>query len=485
MLLSRLTEHGFAELLRQAAVKSVVRLLYNDALRRWIVRAVEPRLPGWFAEYASPESGRIVAEESALALAILDSTSRLLERRAISRQCSELLGFIWARAFLGAGRSRLRNSFRQKMGDGPPSFLVVAPTGACNLNCLNCYAGALSISEAMPFGRLERLVQEARSSWGIKGLAFSGGEPLLYRSEGKGIMDIAELHRDLPFLVFTNGTLVDPAMAARFASAGNISPALSVEGLRETTDARRGPGTFDAVVRALTYLREAGVPTGLSITVTRYNCEEVFSDEFLDFFFSENPAFYAIIFQYMPQGRDPDLSLMPTPEQRLWMWRRSWEIIEKRRIFLFDFWNHGTLIGGCMAAGRERGYLYVDWNGNVAPCVFAPYVAGNIHEAFGRDDGLDGIWDSPFLAEIRAWQRRHRSGDEGGVCSSDGGRMVCACPVRDHYGDFSRMVLKHAAEPMSSGAGPCLTNPGLAEDMAQYGADFAALGGPVLDSEYG
>ncbi len=470
--------------LRQAAIKSGVRLLYHDALRRPLVQALERRLPAWYAARA-PENARIAAEEASLGLAVLATTNRLLEERAISPQCAELLGFIWARAFLGAGRSRLRKRFRQKMGDGPPSFLVVAPTGACNLNCLNCYAGALSTSEAIPFGQLERLVREAGSSWGIKGLAFSGGEPLLYRSEGKGIMDVAELHPDMPFLVFTNGTLVDSAVAARFASLGNISPALSVEGLRETTDARRGPGTFDAVVRALAHLREAGVPTGLSITVTRHNCEEVLSDEFLDFFFSEHSAFYGIVFQYMPQGRDPDLSLMPTPEQRLWMWQRSWEIIEKRRIFLFDFWNHGTLLGGCMAAGRERGYLYVDWNGNVAPCVFAPYVAGNIHEAFTQDTGLNGIWAAAFLAEIRDWQRRHRNGNAGPVCSSEGGRMVCACPVRDHFRDFHRIVLKHAAEPLASGSGPCLTHPGFAGGMSRYGDDFALLSAPILDAEYG
>ena len=466
-------------------IRLCVRLLYHDATRARLVRAMERLVPKLHRQDASGRSSRIDREETALTLAILDTTDRLLQRRAISRDCAELLAFIWTRAFLGAGHNPVRERFRQEMGEGPPSFMVVAPTGACNLSCSGCYAGAQPTSAELSFSDLDRLVEEARQLWGIKGLAFSGGEPLLYRSESKGILDIAEGHPDLPFLVFTNGTLIDTAIAARFASLGNITPALSVEGLKESTDARRGPGTFDGVVRAMRELRDAGVPTGISITVTRHNCEKILSDEFLDFFFLENSAFYGIVFQYMPQGRDPDLSLMPTPEQRLWMWERAWEVIEKRRIFLFDFWNHGTLIGGCMAAGRERGYLYVDWDGNVMPCVFAPYVAGNVHEFYARGDGLKELWSSPFLTGMRDWQRSYKAGDGGAVCSSEGGRMVCACPVRDHFAEFSRIVSRCGAQPAALFAGPCLTSPGFASQMSQYGRDFARVSGPVLDDEYG
>ncbi len=45
---------------------------------------------------------------------------------------------------------------------------------------------------------------------------------------------------------------------------------------------------------------------------------------------------------------------MPTPRQRLEFWRRSWEIVERRDAFIFDFWNFGSLVHGCVSAGRER-----------------------------------------------------------------------------------------------------------------------------------
>ncbi len=102
-------------------------------------------------------------------------------------------------------------------------------------------------------------------------------------------------------------------------------------------------------------LRKAGVFFGISLTATRHNVEEILSEEFIDYFFEQQGAFYGWIFQYMPIGRSFTLDLMPTPEQRLWMWKRSWEIVKKRKIFLADFWNHGTLSNGCIAGGRARG----------------------------------------------------------------------------------------------------------------------------------
>lgn len=85
-------------------------------------------------------------------------------------------------------------------------------------------------------------------------------------------------------------------MARRRALLGNLTPALSAEGIRASTDERRGPGTFDRVLRAIADLREAGVLFGISVTATRANCEEILSDEFLDFFSHQQGAFYEFIF---------------------------------------------------------------------------------------------------------------------------------------------------------------------------------------------
>jgi MoaA/NifB/PqqE/SkfB family radical SAM enzyme len=138
----------------------------------------------------------------------------------------------------------------------------------------------------------DRIVTEAKTLWGVRFLAVSGGEPLAYRSEGKDLLDIAEKHPDIFFMFYTNGTLIDGKTARRMAALGNVTPAISVEGWRERTDERRGTGVFDKVLGAMEQLRKAGVFFGISLTATRYNVEEIFSDEFLNFFFEEQGAFY-------------------------------------------------------------------------------------------------------------------------------------------------------------------------------------------------
>jgi MoaA/NifB/PqqE/SkfB family radical SAM enzyme len=467
------------------AVRLLVRSLYHESLRRPIMRAVRTMTPPIVSfGRRHGNSTRIDRELEAFGMAIVSGVDRAIAKRAVSREFMENAATVWSRSLAGSGRDPARLRFVEEHGVEPPWVLVVAPTAACNLRCSGCSAGYSGRGQSMPFNELERLIAEARRIWGIKVLVFTGGEPFLYSSESRGILDIVERNPDLLCLIFTNGTLIDRDVARRIASVGTSTVALSVEGLKETTDARRGAGAFNDVLRAIAELKDAGALAGISVTATRNNCEELLSDEFLDFFFIENSMLYGFIFQYMPEGRDPDPSLMVTCEQRLWMWERTWDVIENRGIVMFDFWNHGSMVGGCVAAGRERGYVYVDWDGNVLPCVFAPYAAANIHKLHSEGGTLNDAWASPFLAGLRDWQRRHAVEDGKGVCKSEGPRLVCACPVRDHYEDFRKIVLETGATPTGPSAGPCLANSAYARQMSEYGRNFAEISRPVLDSEY-
>ena len=74
-------------------------------------------------------------------------------------------------------------------------------------------------------------------------------------------------------------------------------------------------GAFDQVMQAMDNLREAGCCFGFSTLVTRHNVDAICSEEWIDLLI-EKGALYGWLFLYMPVGRDPDPSLMPTPEQR-------------------------------------------------------------------------------------------------------------------------------------------------------------------------
>src|SRR6056297_491309 len=116
-------------------------------------------------------------------------------------------------------------------------------------------------------------------------VTISGGEPFVYKSEGKTLLDIFEKYNDVFFLVYTNGTLITPKVADRLAKAGNVTLAISVEGFERETDARRGKGVFKKILQAFENLRNAGVPFGTSVTPTSQNVDLLLTDEFYDYYF--------------------------------------------------------------------------------------------------------------------------------------------------------------------------------------------------------
>ena len=181
-------------------------------------------------------------------------------------------------------------------------------------------------------------------------------------------------------MLFTNGTLVDQDFCDEMKKSRNIVLSMSIEGYEDTTDARRGSGTFRKVMDAMDLLHKNGLVYGTSICYTRENCEAVTSDEFLDFLISKGVAF-TWYFHFMPVGMDSSMELVPTPEQREYMYHRVREIRGYeggKPIFSMDFQNDGEWVSGCIAGGKN--YCHINPNGDVEPCVFIHYSGANIHE---------------------------------------------------------------------------------------------------------
>lgn len=458
-------------------------LLYLDIFRPLLTRLGRSLVRVYLNEKgAPPDKRRIVHERKLLSLSIVRSVERSMKKGFVSLPVIRKVTALWVKALFIPSRQRHAvKNFKEQYHRAPPWFLAISPGRGCNLRCPGCYSSADGEDKKLSWHVLNRLVNEARSLWDIKVVVLSGGEPLAYQSEGKSIIDLVESHPDLMFLMFTNGTLLTEPIAARLAELGNLTAAFSVEGMRHRTDQRRGSGIFDTVTASMANMRRAGLPFGISVTVTRDNVEEVLSGEFLDYFFEQQGAFYAFYFQYMPIGRKPDFEIMPTPAQRIEFWKKAWRIIEERQLFLIDFWNHGTLVKGCIAAGRGGGYLHVDWNGNVMPCVFAPYSAGNIHEIYSKGGNLNNLWEAPFLETIRKWQDSYGYAEQE---LSPQANWLRPCPFRDHHSTFEEWIGAHQPEPEDEAAGEALLDTVYCQRLQQYGKDFADLCQNIWEKEY-
>ena len=274
-----------------------------------------------------------------------------------------------------SGRKIMYES-REKYQCNVPWLILMDPTSACNLHCTGCWAAEYGHTLNLSFDDMDRVVTQGKEL-GVFVYMLTGGEPLVRKAD---VLKLCAKHKDCIFHAFTNGTLVDEQFCQDMDKVGNLSLSISLEGYEEVNDGRRGEGVYDKVMEAMDLLKAHGQLFGTSICYTSKNIETVTSDKFIDMIIDKGCR-YAWYFHYMPVGNDAAVELMPTKEQREYIYHRVREIRGKssgKQIFAFDFQNDGEFVGGCIAGGRY--YFHINPNGDVEPCVFIHYSNVNIHD---------------------------------------------------------------------------------------------------------
>lgn len=257
-----------------------------------------------------------------------------------------------------------------------PWLILMDPTSACNLHCKGCWAAEYGNRLNLSFEELDNIITQGKEL-GIYFYMMTGGEPLVRKDD---IIKLCEKHNDIAIHCYTNGTLVDQAFCDEMKRVGNLSLSISLEGFESSNDFRRGEGVFKKVMNAMELLKKNGLLFGVSVCYTSKNMESVTSDEFFDLLI-EKGARFAWYFHLMPVGMNAAPELMPSKEQREYIYHRIRQVraLEGgKEIFVMDFQNDGEYVGGCIAGGRN--YCHINPKGDVEPCVFIHYSSANIRE---------------------------------------------------------------------------------------------------------
>ena len=64
-------------------------------------------------------------------------------------------------------------------------------------------------------------------------------------------------------------------------------------------------------------------------------------------------ALFCWFFHYMPVGNGAVKELLPTPEQRAYVYYQIRKFRSEKPIFTMDFQNDAQYVGGCIAGGRD------------------------------------------------------------------------------------------------------------------------------------
>jgi mycofactocin radical SAM maturase len=206
--------------------------------------------------------------------------------------------------------------------------------------------------------------------------------------------------RGIMTCISTNGTLLDAARVERLAASRLVAIQVSMDGAtRETCDAIRGAGVYDAAIAAVRLLAESRIPTSINTVLTAQNAAEI-------------PALHQLakdlgvslrVSRFRPSGRGADNweELRPSPSQLLafsdWL-ADSGEVRTGDSFFSLTSQERQGL--GLNLCGAAKLTCCVGPTGNMYPCAFLQterFKAGSLRESTFQE-----IWDdSEIYASFR------------------------------------------------------------------------------------
>ena len=266
-----------------------------------------------------------------------------------------------------------------------PRLIDWAVTPRCNLNCRHCRGmaeGELSSERAR---RLVTEIAALKPGWVI----IEGGEALL-RDD---LFELLELMRQqgLEVHLITNGTLFTPRILAALKKLG-VKVMISIDGAtRQTYEAIRSGARFSEVLQAIRECSQEGLLEALNFTIMKSNYAEIpgifelakstgtplvtliglkpctgYAEELL------TPEEYRETIHLVCQGAQQTGVEFFVDEPFFWA------TVQEEGLFARLPESGAGIVAPSTTACIFGEYLYIETNGDVKPCSFAPMVIDNV-----------------------------------------------------------------------------------------------------------
>lgn len=256
--------------------------------------------------------------------------------------------------------------------------LELVYSNACNFKCQHCSTRAPlgeNTDKLMSLKKVSELADEA-DALGIFEWNMHGGELL---TNAPRLFELIAAIKPERFYVFvtSNGFLLTEKIAERLAQAGVNRVSVSIDSfIPEVHDAFRGvKGAHSQALKALAYVKNAGMDAYLNITVGHFNA---FSEDVEKLCaYSAEHGYQTFVNIAIPSGNwqgKLDVVVDDKDRSRLIELRKKYGNLNRDLWNPFDKQKEGVL--GCQTVSK----LYVTPNGDVFPCSFLHIKIGNVYE---------------------------------------------------------------------------------------------------------
>ncbi len=291
-------------------------------------------------------------------------------------------------------------------------------TDACDQRCRHCYIYGEDGShqpESMPWEKMRLAVEKCeafcRNMNARPCFYLTGGDPLLHPA----FWQLAEhlQRREIPFVILGNPFHLTPKVCRRLKKLGCLRYQLSLDGLEETHDWFRKPGSYRETMEKIGMLKKCGLQTTVMTTVSSRNIAEI--PALVDEVVAAGADHYAFA-RYCPSAADGTNGLTPQAYRELLYTcgKKFHDLIEsgcktsfgkKDHLWvLYDYENGRftppendhpyTIYGGCHCGTQHLTLLP---NGDVMACRRVPdSVIGNLFR-----DSLEQMW----AGQLAAWRQ--------------------------------------------------------------------------------
>lgn len=152
-------------------------------------------------------------------------------------------------------------------------------TDNCDQRCKHCYIfseGHPRIIE-MPLYRAKEVITQCRDMCSrlnrLPYFYLTGGDPILHH-DFNDILHILNEH-EIPFTILGNPFHLSDEMCRYLKSMGCEKYQLSIDGMRETHDSIRKPGSFDSTIEKIDILKRNAIRVAVMTTVSGTNINEI------------------------------------------------------------------------------------------------------------------------------------------------------------------------------------------------------------------